>query len=308
MTEQLLERLTSPTGNSAPLSHRPWFVWLTAALTLAMVITIAGELFGSGLAGLKRAVPTSGMFYACFVLLYLSAPAADLLIYRLLWRLPWLSGFAALNHKRNANDLVLGHSGDVYFYGWARTHAQAVEAPFGAVKDVTLLSGVAGNMATVVLCLVAFPLSYGMIPPRLLTAAAASAAIILGFSLAVLAFSRRVFSLPRARRWMIFLVHCARIAVSTVLLALCWHFALPAVPATAWFLLSAARLLVSRLPLLPNKDLLFANLAIFMLGQNRALSELIAFSAALTLLVNGLLLAVMGLGHMLARVRSWRVA
>ncbi len=50
-----------------------------------------------------------------------------------------------------------------------------------------------------------------------------------------------------------------------------------------WLFLAAGRLLVSRLPLVPNKDLLFANFAIILIGQGEALSELVAFTAALTL-------------------------
>jgi hypothetical protein len=86
------------------------------------------------------------------------------------------------------------------------------------------------------------------------------------------------------------------------LLALMWHFALPAVPLGLWLLLAATRLLVSRLPLVPNKDLLFANLAIVLIGQGDAVSRLVAFTAALTLLVHVALLAAMGLYALAARL------
>ena len=66
-----------------------------------------------------------------------------------------------------------------------------------------------------------------------------------------------------------------------------------------WLFLAAARLLVSRLPLVPNKDLLFANVAILLIGQDDALSELVAFTAALTLATHVGLIAAFGL-HALA--------
>jgi len=61
---------------------------------------------------------------------------------------------------------------------------------------------------------------------------------------------------------------------------------LPGVSIGMWMFLAAGRLLVSRLPLVPNKDLLFANAAILLIGQDQALSELVAFTAALTLLLH----------------------
>ena len=54
------------------------------------------------------------------------------------WGIP-LSGFVALLKKRIANDVVLGYSGEAYFYAWARQNAKMVAAPFGAVKDVSVL-------------------------------------------------------------------------------------------------------------------------------------------------------------------------
>lgn len=286
--------------------RRRWPMLLGALLTGAMLVGLARELFGSGLAGLDRAVPDSPWFYLCFALLYLSAPTGDLLIFRYLWRIPWLGGFAALNKKRIANDVVLGYSGEAYFYAWARARAHMVTAPFGAVKDVSLLSAVAGNGATILLCAIALPLGHQLIPPDLLRPVIWSAIVTILISAAILAFSSRVFSLPRRELWVIFLLHAGRIAVSSVMLAFAWHFAMPDVSVGMWLFLSAGRLLVSRLPLMPNKDLLFANFAILLIGQDRALSEMIAFTAALTLLIHVVLIALFSLGGVAAKVRAWR--
>ena len=286
--------------------RRRWPTILGALLTIAMIVGLGRELFGSGLIGLRRATPVSPFFYLCFTLLYLASPVGDLLIFRSLWRIPWLGGFIALNKKRVANDVVLGYSGEAYFYAWARARGQMVAAPFGAVKDVAILSGIAGNAATILLCLIALPLGYQLIPPPYLRAVIGSATLTMVISVTILALSKRVFSLPRRRLRVVFGIHCLRIAVSTVLLALCWHFAMPSVTVFMWLFLSAARLLVSRLPFLPNKDLLFANLAILLIGQDRALSEMIAFTAALTLLVHGVLIGGFSIWAGISKVREWR--
>ena len=79
---------------------------------------------------------------------------------------------------------------------------------------------------------------------------------------------------------------------------------LPGVPVGMWLFLAAGRLLVSRLPLVPNKDLLFANAAILLIGQDQALSELIAFTAALTLVVHVALIILFGIHAALTRLRA----
>jgi hypothetical protein len=119
-----------------------------------------------------------------------------------------------------------------------------------------------------------------------------------------LIFSRRVFSLPRATLWWVFMIHCIRLMCGSLLIALAWHFAMPDVTIAMWLFLAAGRLLVSRLPLVPNKDLLFANFAILLIGQDQALSELIAFTAALTLLVHVVLIILFSAHAVATRARG----
>ena len=279
-------------------ARRRWPAILGAALTLAMIAGLLRELFGHGLVGLGRSVPHDPRFYVCFALLYMALPAGDYAIFRRLWTIP-LAGLVALIKKRIANDVVLGYSGEAYFYAWARGRARMVAAPFGAVKDVSILSAIAGNAITMAMIAVALPFGRGLLSPGQFRIMLGSAAVLLAMSLPFLIFSRRVFSLPRARLWWVFGVHCARLVGEAVLLALAWHYALPGVSIGMWLFLTAARLLVSRLPLVPNKDLLFANVAILLIGQDHALSELVAFTAALTLATHVGLIAAFGL-HALA--------
>ena len=269
--------------------RRRWPSILGALLSVAMVVMLARELLDSGLAGLSRAAPDSPWFYLAFAGLYMAAPTGDFIIFRRLWRIP-AAGFVALHKKRIANDVVLGYSGEAYFYAWARARARMVAAPFGAVKDVSLLSAIAGNAATILLCALALPVGYQLMPPNVLSAVAGSALLTMAISLGLILFSKRVFSLPGRKLWWVFWIHCLRIAASSLLLALAWHFAMPSVSIWMWLFLSAARLLVSRLPLIPNKDLLFASFAILLIGQDEALSEMIAFVSALTLSVHVVLM------------------
>lgn len=267
-----------------------WPAIVGAVLSAAMVAGLAHALLGAGLAGLKRSVPGNPAFYIAFALFYLGPPWFDFVIFRRLWRIPF-AGFAALLKKRVANDVVLGYSGEAYFYAWARAHAPMVAAPFGAVKDVSILSGLAGNAVTVAMVAVALPIAHGLLSTDEFRTVIGSAGVALAASLPFLLFSRRVFSLPRGDLWWVFRLHCLRLLLGSVLIAWAWHAAMPGVAMGMWLLLAAGRLLVSRLPLVPNKDLIFASIAILLIGKGQALSELIAFVAAATLLTHVALIA-----------------
>ncbi|KQN24785.1 hypothetical protein ASE86_00315 [Sphingomonas sp. Leaf33] len=277
-----------------------WPVIFAGAMTLLMVAGLARELLDHGLQALWRHVPASPAFYLAFALLYMSAPTFDWLIFRRLWGLP-AAGLVALVKKRIANEVVVGYSGDAYFYVWARARMKMVAAPFGAVKDVTILSAVAGNLITLAMVVVSLPIARGLMSPDMFKMVAGSAAVTLAISLPFIVFSRRVFSLPRRMLWWIFNMHSLRLAFGSLMIAVAWAFAMPDVTLGMWLFLAAARLLVSRLPLVPNKDLLFANFAILLIGQGAALSDLMAFTAALTLAVHVALIGVFALYGLVVR-------
>ena len=161
-----------------------------------------------------------------------------------------------------------------------------VAAPFGAVKDVTILSAIAGNVMTLIMTALALPFAYHALPERYYTGLVIGIPVVIAMCLPFLIFSRKVFTLDRKTLWWIFMVHSARLSAGCLLIAFAWHFGLPGVGIGAWLVLSATRMLVSRLPFVPNKEVVFANVAIGLLGQTSALSSLIAFTAALTLVVH----------------------
>ncbi|MEG3177889.1 hypothetical protein U1872_16735 [Sphingomonas sp. RB3P16] len=275
-----------------PLKRR-WPAFLGAAVTVVMIVWLALKLRALGVDSLISAMPTNPLFYLFFALLYIAPVTGDFIIFRRLWGIP-AAGFVALTKKRIAND-ILNYSGEAYFYAWARQRSSMVAAPFGAVKDVSILSAIAGNMVTLAMIAVAMPLGIGLLTPHGLHNAIWSVIAVFAMSLPFLIFSKRVFSLPRATLWWIFGIHCLRLIAGCVLIAFTWHYGLPTVTLGMWLLLSAARMIVGRLPLVPNKDLLFATFATLLIGQDAELSVLIAVTAALPLLVHVVLIAIFGL-------------
>ncbi|PZR34741.1 MAG: hypothetical protein DI526_09405 [Caulobacter segnis] len=120
----------------------------------------------------------------------------------------------------------------------------------------------------------------------------------------MLVFGRQVFSLGRRQLLYVAGVSALRLIAWTALTLWVWRLALPEVAMAQWTVLLAIRCLVSRIPLISNKDLVFGNLMLLLLGAHSDVAVLLATLAFITL---GLHLAVtigLAVGD-LARGRLW---
>lgn len=286
---------------SLPRTERGWTWWLGTIITLAVLIAALMQLAQLDLARVAAIVPSSPAFWLVFALSYFAGPLGDYAIFRRLWQIP-AAGFFALLRKLIGNELITGYVGDLYFYTWARQRTGMTSAPFGAVKDVAILSAMAANAVTLVLMLLAYPLLDTLHLGIDSMAFFGSVALMLVISSGVLFFRKKLFSLPARDLWHVTAVQMARVVATLVLTGLCWHLALPAESVELWVLLSAIRMLLSRLPFLPNKDVVFAAVAVFMIGQDAQVGALMAMMASLLLVTH------LGLGLLLVggEAIGWR--
>ncbi len=274
------------------IRERGWTWWLGAAISAAILVAVILQLRQVDFARVRAILPTAPLFWLVFAASYLSAPAADWVIYRRLWRIP-VAGFAALLRKLVGNELLIGYVGELYLYTWARRRTGMTAAPFGAIKDVAILSAMIANAVTLALVILAYPLlgtlHLGLDTRTLLI----SVSVIVATSTLILFLRKTLFSLPRRDLHFVARVHLVRIFLTTGLAALCWHLALPGVELHWWLLLATLRMLLSRLPLLPNKDIVFAGLAVFLIGRDAEIGALMTMMASLILVTHlfmGLLL------------------
>lgn len=259
--------------------------WLSQIASLVLLVVVLFQVRDATSGDMLAAIPGSPWFLPILLALYLALPLADWIIFRRLWRLP-IEGFPVLVAKRISNELLLMYSGEAYFYLWARRRAGLTTAPFGTIKDVNILSALVGNLLALALVLIAHPFLTQLEMGRYAGSAVASAVVMLGGSLVVLLLSRRLFTLPRAALLWVSGVHLVRILAGVFLSGLLWHCALPTAPIGLWLALATLRLLVGRLPLVPNKELLFGAIAVFLMGQEKELVALIGLTTTAMLVLH----------------------
>lgn len=266
-------------------------------VSLALLVVVAVQFADISFTEVSGMIPTNPLFWMVFAGYYLAGPISEWFIYKRLWAMP-LAGLGALLRKLVSNEILLGYLGEAQFYGWARSRLKFVTAPFGAIKDVTILSALAGNFATLAMLVWAWPLiASGMLGLEGRTVFV-SLGVVLVTSFLILLFRKKLFSLPKRDLWFITGVHLGRITAVVVLSAWMWHLVLPAVEMTLWIVMATLRMLVSRLPLLPNKDVVFAGIAVFLLGNEMEIASLMTLMAVLLLvthLVVGALFAALDL-------------
>lgn len=283
-------------ADPAPLAANPrgWTWWAGAAISIAVLVAALLQIGQIDLCQVRSLVPTNPLFWLAFATAYLMQPGIDWVIFRRLWHVP-AAAFVALTRKLIGNELLLGYIGELYFYTWARRRSDMPTAPFGAIKDAAILSALVGNFVSLAMVAVAYPylgeLRLGIDDRTLI----GSIAVVLVSSSLLLFFRKKLFSLPGRELWIISGLQLFRVVANTFLTALCWHLVLPGVDYTWWLLLSAFRLLLSRLPLMPNKDIVFAGLAVFLIGHDAQIGALMALMASLFLATHvGLGLALVG--------------
>ncbi|TNE64295.1 MAG: hypothetical protein EP335_07455 [Alphaproteobacteria bacterium] len=270
---------------------------LQAGFVLAVVWYLAVKLSAVGWQDVWSALPETPWFYIILIVMFLAFPVSEIFVYQAMWGGSLWRHFGIFVRKRVYNYAVLSYSGEAYLALWARKRLPIRSRRiFATVKDSNILSALASNSFTVLL-LGAFFLTGQL---GVITDADPDYKMYLGLAVlvgvilvpVVLRFRRHIISLdgPVARR--VFLIHLARLVFMLVLQALQWAVVLPAVPFDTWLLFLTAQLVLTRVPFLPNTDLLYAGLGLTLMGYVDAPEAMVAgmflASGALSQLLNAI--------------------
>jgi hypothetical protein len=213
--------------------------------------------------------PESVLFYLVLALPFFVQPIGDLILYRYLLGVGRALPLWIFLRKRYMNTVMLDYSGEVYLFFWIRKRLK-IDGTFliHAVKDSSVLSAAGGLvvlwlmfMILLVEHLITLPsIQIGRWPLLLI----GSVPLLLGIALFV--GNRKLTALSRKQIAVTFSIHLTRCIASLALEFVLWWLS-GALPTSGdCFKFVALRLLVTRLPLIPSKDLVFVGVAMAAVG------------------------------------------
>lgn len=265
------------------LSITPWLGGFATVLTLAI---IAWQLRAQDFGSLASYIPSNPWFWLALVAAILIEPLCDWLTLRRLLGLG-TEAVLPLIRKQSLNDLIFGYLGDAYFMAWLQHRIEDGRRAFAIVCDLAAASSLANSAVTLVMLAVMWAPLRAIAGKGIDTWAGITMLAVILVPAVVLAWSR-VRAGTSAGLGTILLFQILRTVAVAMCIALTWHFALPAVPVSAWLLLSAGRMIVSRIPIVPNKDLAFVACATLFAGAHPAVAPMIASVTFLMLTVQAL--------------------
>lgn len=254
----MLER---PEGED-DLAARAW-PWVRRAFSVGIVGFILWRLTHFGWGELLANLPQNPAFYLVQIVAYSVLPVCEVLIFSRIFGHALWRDWPVFLRKRALNNSVLGYSGEAYLVFWAKERLGLRRRnALSAIKDNVLLSG----FTTAAFAIAAAGVLI-VIHPKLLDASEMAAsgersfllfAALFGLALVVgHLFRDRLFGIGSKLILAIIAIHAARLTVNYSLQMIQWDIGIPDGTLMLWFTLITVQLLVSQLPLLPNRDLLF---------------------------------------------------
>lgn len=271
---------------------------LQYALFAAIVVYLVLKLSRVGWIEVFDSLPSSPWFYTFFALRFLMLPISEIAIYEIVWSKPLVRHFFVFIRKRVYNFAVMGYSGEVFFTQWARRRLALPDKKIlVGVKDNNLLSAFASNAATVILViglaatgglqagLEAFPGAGWLFALAFLSAGT--------LSVAVMVFREKLIALPVGVMPRLLGVHGGRQILIIMLHAAMYASALPGAPLMAWMTFIALQLVLSRVPFLPNQDIVYLGAALTLSpivgASEAAVAGMLVAEAGLSQLINGVM-------------------
>lgn len=238
--------------------------WALLALVIAYLVW---RLTGIGWDAVWRNLPSSPWFYALLLLKFLTLPVAEVFVYQIIWNRPLANHFPAFVRKRVYNNAVAGYSGEAFLALWARRRLGVGELEaIVAVKDSNILSAFTANAMTV--ALVVWLAATGALGATVDAVPGGRVLFAVAFALAfavasgVLVFRRQMIALSWTKTRAILGVHALRQAAQISIYAALYAAALPAIPFAVWVSFVALQYVITRIPFLPNQEIVYLTAAL----------------------------------------------
>jgi hypothetical protein len=285
----------------------------SGVMSLAIIGLLVRAIIDVGWQELVDVTPRTASYWLLFGAFYFFHPLMDYQIYRKWWSLGWRA-LSMFFKRRVMNEALFSYAGDAFMMAWAATRFNIAfdpdddtpklgrgdgpgthprDAPIAAIKDNAITSGLAGNLFTLLMLLLAIVLGGrtimdSEIDPTTIRRLIIGFALLIGLSLTIVFNRNKLLTLPVRDNLRTFRLHLVRVSAMHFLLVATWVVALPLIGVGTWLVLGALRLVIMRMPV-PNKELLFAALAVSLTGDASVkVAALMASQGVLYLAAHGL--------------------
>ncbi len=267
------------------------------ALTTLILTLLIYQLWDIGWKEVLRNFPKTLWFYLLFLVLHFALPFTEVLIYRLSWKgLGFWQGFKAFTQKKILNTEVVSYSGEGYLYLWGKHHLKESNRHiFNVIKDNNIIS--AFSSTTMALMLLPLFVYFSDVPFLEVVQISESTlymavGVVLTVVLLALIFRKRIISMSLKTTLGVLGLYKLRIIFMNVVEALQWHLVMPDIVIGFWLVMLGTKIVVTRIPLLPNQELLFINACLIVASQmsmpidKAMLAGMMLTTAALTKMLN----------------------
>jgi hypothetical protein len=219
------------------------------------------QLYEIGFEDIIRSVPKNPLVYVLSVALFFILPVSEHVAYERFFKFKAAESIPMLIKKRIFNKNLLSYVGEFDFYLWLtqKEPEQSRRRVFDIVKDNNIVSSVASVVLISALLLVLLVMYYTAEEVRdyLLILGYVLGYILLLVAVVVVMARSNVYSLNIRDTWYLTGVHSVRILTISAVQILQWHLAITDISVWELFVILSVQMVVSRIPVLPAKDLIF---------------------------------------------------
>ena len=234
------------------------FRYVLYAMILGILVY---QLYEIGFEDIIRSVPKNPLVYVLSVALFFILPVSEHVAYERFFKFKAAESIPMLIKKRIFNKNLMSYVGEFDFYLWLtqKEPEQSRRRVFDIVKDNNIVSSVASIVLISALLLVLLVMYYTAEEVRdyLLILGYVLGYILLLVAVVVVMARSNVYSLNIRDTWYLTGVHSVRILTISAVQILQWYLAITDISVWELFVILSVQMVVSRIPVLPAKDLIF---------------------------------------------------
>lgn len=219
------------------------------------------QLYEIGFVDILRSVPKNPLVYILAVVLFFILPVAEHFAYGRFFQFKASESVPMLIKKRVFNKNLMSYVGEFDFYLWLtqKEPDQSKRRVFDIVKDNNIISSIASIVLISALLLVLIIMHYSSEDVRdyLLIVGYVVGYILLLVTVVVIMARTNIYSLNMRDTWYLTWVHSSRILLVSAIQIVQWYLAITDISVWELFVILSVQMVISRIPILPAKDLIF---------------------------------------------------